>query len=229
MVRPCPKAWEQGTRAVWPRSRSDERRSPSLTRGLPVTPPVERFLASRGLRETDPQVLNNPLAAVLEGMEARAYGDAPDGLPAAEQAVLRAGGLDLEPQPGCDPLAMTAVKYAAIVARSLTSRQVGGRLGLTDGRVRQLIADRSLYSFLMGNRRLIPRFQFLPDGGLIPNIVVVNRALSPLLHPVEVFNWLHARNADLLRNEDLDATVSPLDWLKAGYDASRVALLASLL
>ena len=194
-----------------------------------MTPSDERFLASRGLRETDPQVLNNALAAVLDRMEPLTYGDAPGGLPAAEQAVLRAGGLDLEPQPGLDPVAMTAVKYAAIVARSLTSRQVGERLGFAGSRVRQLIADRSLYSFRMGNRRLIPRFQFLPDGGLIPNIVVVNRALSPSQHPVEVFNWLHARNADLFPDEDPDATVSPLDWLKAGYDASRVALLASLL
>ena len=191
-----------------------------------MTPPAERFLASRGLRETDPQVLNSALAAVLDRMEPLTYGDAPDGLPAAEQAVLRAGGLDLEPQRRSDPLAMTAVKYAAIVARSLTSQQVGERLGLAGSRVRQLIADRSLYSFLMGNRRLIPRFQFLPDGGLVPNIAVVNRALSARLHPVEVFNWLHARNADLFREEDLDVTVSPLDWLKAGYDASRVALLA---
>lgn len=43
---------------------------------------------------------------------------------------------------------------------------------------------------------------------------------------MEVFNWLHARNADLFRDEDLDATASPLDWLKEGYDASRVALPA---
>lgn len=191
-----------------------------------MTPPVEHSLTSRGLRETDPQVLNDALAAVLDGMERLAYGDAPGGLPAAEQTVLRAGGLDLEPQPGPDPLAMTAVKYAAIVERSLTSREAGEYLDLAGGRVRQLIADRSLYSFLMGNRRLIPRFQFLPDGGLVPNIAVVNRALSARLHPVEVFNWLLARNADLFRDEDLDATVSPLDWLKAGYDASRVALLA---
>ena len=191
-----------------------------------MTPPVEHSLASRGLRETDPHVLNNALAAVLDGMERLAYGDAPGGLPAAEQAVLRAGGLDLEPQRGLDPLAMTAVKYAAIVERSLTSREVGERLQLTSGRVRQLIADRSLYSFLMGARRLIPRFQFEPDGGLVPNIAAVNRALSARLHPVEVFNWLHARNDDLFRDDDLDVTVSPLDWLKAGYDASRVALLA---
>ena len=191
-----------------------------------MTPAIARLLASRGLRETDSQVLNKALAAVVDGMEPLAYGDAGSGLPEAEQAVLRAGGLDLEPQPGPDPLAMAAVKYAAIVERSFTSREVGERLHLADGRVRQLIADRSLYSFLMGSRRLIPRFQFLPAGGLVPNIALVSRGLSARLHPVEVYNWLHATNADLFRDEDLDVAVSPLDWLKAGYDASRVALLA---
>ena len=148
---------------------------------------------------------------------------------AAEQAALRAGGVDLEARPGRDPLAMTAVKYAAIVQRSLTSREVGERLRLADGRVSQLIADRSLYSFLMESRCLIPEFQFLPGGGLVPNIGVVNRALSPRLHPVEVFNWLHTRNADLFLDEESDVNVSPREWLRAGHNAAPVALLASRL
>ncbi len=191
-----------------------------------MTPAIERYLASRGLRESDPQALNSALAAVLDGIEPLAYGDAADGLPAAEQAVLRAGGLDLDPHAGPDPLAITAVKYAAIVQRSLSSREVSERLGLTGGRVRQLIADRLLYSFLMDAKRLVPEFQFLPEGGLVPNITTVNRALSPRLHPVEVFNWLHARNADLFLDEDMGAIVSPLEWLRAGHDAAPVALLA---
>ena len=121
---------------------------------------------------------------------------------------------------------MAAVNYAAIVERSRTLREVGEHVGLAGGGIPQLMADRSLSSFLVGNRRLIPRFQFLSDGGLVANIAVVNRALSPRLHSVEVFNWLHARNADLFRDRDLDVTVSPLDWLRARCGASRVALLA---
>ncbi len=191
--------------------------------------PVERYLTSRGLRESDPEVLNSSLAAVLDRMESLAYGDAADGLPAAEQAVLRAGGLDLEPHPGPDPLAMTAVKYAAIVQRGLTSREVSERLRLAGSRVRQLVADRSLYSFLLDGKRLIPEFQFLHGGGLVPNISGVNRALSPVLHPVEVFNWLHGRSPDLFVDEQIGTTVSPLEWLKAGHDAAPVALLASRL
>ena len=194
-----------------------------------MTLPIARYLTSRGLRESEPEVLNSSLTAVLDRMEPLAYGDAATGLPAAEQAVLRAGGLDLEPHPGLDPLAMTAVKYAAIVERSLSSREVGARLGLTGGRVRQLVADRSVYSLVMDGRRLIPEFQFLRRGGLIPNISRVNRALNPRLHPVEVFNWLHGKNNDLFLDEDMGTTASPVEWLQAGHDAAPVALLASRL
>ena len=188
--------------------------------------PMERYLTSRGLRETNPQVLNRFLAAALDRMEPLAYDDAASGLPVAEQAALRAGGLELEPTTGPDPLAMTVAKYAAIIQRSLTTKEVSGRLDVAGSRIRQLISDRSLYSFLVDGKRRIPEFQFLPGGALVPNIPGVNRALSPRLHPVEVFNWLHGQNTDLVLDENLDIAVSPLDWLKAGHDAGLVALLA---
>ena len=188
--------------------------------------PMERYLASRGFRDTNPQVLNSFLGAVLDRMEPLAYDEAASGLPVAEQAALRAGGLELEPTSGPDPLAITIAKYAAIIQRSLTTKEVGEHLRVTGSRVRQLIAQRSLYSFLVDGKRRIPEFQFRPGGALVPNISAVNRALSPRLHPVEVFNWLHGRNADLVPNEDSGAAVSPLDWLKAGHDAGFVALLA---
>jgi hypothetical protein len=103
------------------------------------------YLTSRGLKKTTPKALNQALRQVLEKMEPMAYGDATSGLTAEEQAVLKEGGLTLEPLPGSDPLADTAVKYAAIITRSLSTREVSHRLGLTASRVRQMIADRSLY------------------------------------------------------------------------------------
>lgn len=193
-----------------------------------MTPSIKRHLTSRGLQETDPNVLNRSLAAVLDGIEPLAYGDATD-LPPAEQAVLRAGGLELERRPGPDPLALTAVKYAAIVERSLSANETAERLQVAESRVRQLVADRSLYSFLLDGRRRIPEFQLLPGGGLVPNIASVNRALRPTLHPVEVFNWLHGDNSDLSLGEEGAATMSPLAWLSAGCDAKLISLLASRL
>ena len=129
-------------------------------------------------------------------MEPIVYGEATKKLTVEEQGILRDGGLTLEPTPGPDPLAKTAVKYAAIVKRSLTSKTVSRRLGLTPGRIRQLIADRSLYSFLIGRNRYIPDFQ-IEDNRLVPKIAGVNKALPLRMHPVAVYNWYRLPNVDL--------------------------------
>jgi hypothetical protein len=173
--------------------------------------------------------LNEALRRVLEKMEPMAYGDAASGLTPEEQAVLKEGGLTLEPLPGSDPLADTAVKYAAILTRSLSTREVSLRLGLTPSRVRQMIADRSLYSFLIDGNRYIPVFQFGADDRLIPNIAQVNKALNPRLHPVEVYNWYHQPHVDLFLNQDIEASVSPLEWLKGGQGVEVVVRLAARL
>ena len=104
-----------------------------------------------------------------------------------------------------------------------------------------MIARRTLYSVLLDNRRHIPAFQFAPRGGsmraagpsrslgggaLVPNIGKVNAALPEDLHPVEVLAWYTQPHADLFRGDDVEARVSPLDWLRSGGDVSRVAQLA---
>lgn len=193
-----------------------------------MTPHPLNYLTARGFRETSPEALNEALRVVLDSMQTMVYGDAARELTAEDQAVLRDGGLTLEPAPGPDPLANTAVKYAAIVKRSLSSEAVSRRLGLTPGRIRQMIADRSLYSFLIGRNRHIPDFQF-QGNRLAPNITRVNKALPPGMHPVEVYNWFHLPNVDLFLDDDIDNTVSPLDWLKAGHDVERVVILAGRL
>ena len=188
-----------------------------------------RYFTSRGLKETSPEALNATLRLVLENMEPMVYGDAASGLTAAEQVVLKEGGLILEPLPGSDPLADAAITYAAIITRSLSTREVSQRLGLTPSRVRQMIADHSLYSFLMDGNRYIPVFQFGEADRLIPNIIRVNKVLNPRLHPVEVYNWYHLPHVDLFLNQDIDAIVSPLDWLKEGLDAEILVRLAARL
>ena len=193
-----------------------------------MIPHPMNYLTARGFRETSPEALHKALRVVLDSMEPMVYGEATKELTVEEQAVLRDGGLTLEPTPGPDPLAETAVKYAAIVKRSLSSKAVSCGLGLTPGRIRQMIADRSLYSFLIGRNRYIPNFQF-EDHRLVPNITGVNKALPLRMHPVEVYNWYHRPNVDLFLDKDIDDTVSPLDWLKGGQDVEQVVFLANRL
>ena len=187
------------------------------------------YLTSRGLRDTAPEALNEALRVVLDSMEPMAYGDATTGLTIEEQAVLREGGLTLEPTSGPDPLAKTVVKFAAIITQSRSTKEVSKRLGLAPSRIRQMIADRSLYSFLIEGNRYIPNFQFWAADRLVPNISRVNKALNSRMHPVEVYNWYHLPNVDLFLNDDIDDIVSPLDWLKGGQDVERLLLLADRL
>jgi hypothetical protein len=92
-----------------------------------------------------------------------------------------------------------------------------------------MIADRSLYSFLIDGTRYIPDFQFGADDRLVPNITRINKALKPRMHPVEVYNWYHHPHVDLFPGEEVDDMVSPLDWLKGGQDLDHLALLAGRL
>ncbi len=191
---------------------------------ITARPASDRFITAHNLRSTTPKTLNKALRVVLESMEPLAYGDAAD-LTHKEQAVLRGGGLRLDPEPGTDPRTEAAVKYAAIVKRSLTTKAASERLGLTASHVQQMTADRSLYSFLISDVRYIPDFQFTGDG-LVPNIAQVNKALPPHMHPVGVYNWFHLPNADLFPDGDADNPVSPLEWLCDGHDPAVAVTLA---
>ena len=188
------------------------------------------YLQARGLRIQAPKALNEALRLALEDMQATLYGEAEEELTAAEQAVLRRGGLVLEEQPGRDPLADTAGEYAAIIESSLSTSEAGKRLGFGAGRIRQMVADRTLYRVLLEGRRYIPMFQFVKGRNrLVPNIGRVNEALDPELHPVEVYNWYTTPNPDLFLDDDVERTVSPLDWLKAGNPVEPVVRLAERL
>ena len=183
------------------------------------------FMTSRGLHDT-PEALNEALRAVLESMVPTAYEPAASGLTKAEQRVLLEGGLRLDRTTGPDPMSETVAKYAAIVVRSLSSKSASERLGVAQSRIRQMVVDRSLYSFLLDGMRHIPDFQFTRRG-LVPNIARINRVLDPSAHPVAVYNWYHAPNSDLFPDDDTDRIVSPLDWLNAGYELDRLLPIAS--
>lgn len=89
-----------------------------------------------------------------------------------------------------------------------------------------MIARRTLYSILLDNRRYIPVFQFEQGGALVPNITRVNTALSPDLHPVEVFAWYTEPDPDLFLGDDIENCVSPLAWLRGGGPVQKLATLA---
>ena len=184
------------------------------------------YFTVRGLAPTAPETLNAALRQVLDAMPTMLYGEPFRELTEAERDVLINGGVCLDAKPEGDPLAATTAQFAALVSTSLTTKEAAKRLGMPESRIRQMIARRTLYSVLLNSRRLIPAFQFAQRDGLIPNIAKVNAALPEDLHPVEVQAWYAQPHADLFMGDDVDARVSPLDWLRSGGDVNRVAQLA---
>ena len=181
------------------------------------------YLEARGISSR--QALESALDRVLGAMEPMIHDRDTGGLTVAEQNVLRDGGLRFKRTSGRDLVAEGAVRFAALVERSLTPDAVSKRLKVTPGRVHQLISERSLYSFRLENKRLLPGFQ-LRRGGLIPNIGQVNRLLPQSMHPLGVLSWYETPNPDLPVGDETDTVLSPLEWLETGRDVEQVKTLA---
>lgn len=156
--------------------------------------------------------------------------DAERGLSAAEAALLDAGGLALGTTgEQREAFERTAQTYAAIVAASLSVEHAARLLGVTGGRIRQRLLQRTLYGIKSGERRnwQLPSFQFY-HGQEVPGLDVVLPHLPADLHPVEVYAWFTRPHSDLVPDGRSDEEVlSPRDWLIAGYPASNVAALAA--
>ena len=184
------------------------------------------YFTVRGLAPTSPETLNAALRQVLDTMPTMLHGDLSGELTEAEREVLISGGVRLDTKLAGDPLAATTVQFAALVSTSLTTKEAAKRLSIPESRIRQMIARHTLYSVLLNSRRRIPAFQFAQSGGLVPNITKVNPALPEDLHPVEVQAWYVQPHVDLFLGDDVDARVSPLDWLRSGGEVNRLTQLA---
>ena len=118
------------------------------------------YFTARGLSTTAPEQLNAALKTALDALPAQLYGEPLEEFTPAERAVLATGGVELTATPARDPMAETAVQFAAIIASSLSTKAAAARLGIPEKQVRQMIARRTLYSILLNGRRYIPLFQF---------------------------------------------------------------------
>ncbi len=181
------------------------------------------YLEARGI--SSPEALTEALGRVLDSMEPTVYEAPESGLTEHEQAILREGGLRLERSSGRDLVAEGAVRFAALVERSLSAEEVAKQLKVTPGRVHQMISKRDLYSFRLDGKRLVPDFQ-IRDGKLVPNIAQVNKALPETMHPLGIFNFFHLENVDLFIDEAQEVRLSPLAWLGEGRDPKPVIFMA---
>lgn len=163
---------------------------------------------------------------VAEVLQIYAPSLAPDwaapGLTVDEEALLRAGGLDPTPRDlgAKDPFARTLAEHTAILERSLGTAAVARRLGVSEVRVRQRIAEHSLLAAQVGRGWRLPAFQFGPEGEL-PGWAAVCRAIPADANLVAVFHWLDLPHPDLD-----DGALTPRQWLSSGRDPAAVVALA---
>ena len=170
-----------------------------------------------------PDQLNKQLVQAIDQMRKTLYGESASELTDAEICALKSGGFTIEPKLDTDPSAHAVTGYAALLATSLDTKQAAESLGVKPARVRQMLAQRTLYGIFLENRWHIPEFQFM-GSGLVPCIGQVFPLLDPELHPLEVLRWFTQLTPDL-ESED-GSPWSPLHWLAEGHPVDPVIQLA---
>lgn len=148
-------------------------------------------------------------------------GDPASTLTADQERVLRAAGSLRAPLP---PLAhrgslATATAEATLLADALTVREAAAELGVSDSRVRQRLAARTLLGVQTGAGWRLPRAVVTASAGA-NGLDRVLPAFPPDAHPVAVLALLEHPHVDLRL---ADQPVSPLTWLEGGGDADTVA------
>ncbi|CAN5532303.1 hypothetical protein BH24ACT22_BH24ACT22_10670 [soil metagenome] len=180
---------------------------------------TERQLRDRGIRRRAEEVEEEAgrfARALLAAMPVgRGKLEPSEEFSESEARALREDGLDLSAADPleADVLSSTAARHAAMLATALTTRAAADLLGVGESRIRQRLQQGTLYRVKVGMDNRLPLFQFA-EGGEVPNVGKVIRALSPGLHPVAIQNWFTGKNPDL--NLEGGEPLSPRDWLLVG-------------
>lgn len=148
-----------------------------------------------------------------------------------EIACLKEGGIDLDKAipPEEDPM-LAGYRYVAdILLGALTVDQVAERLDLPALQVKVLAAKQELYLVdkKYGLERF-PAFQFTNDG-LLPGFQKVAPNIRRDMSMIGVEAFFTSKNPDLYVNDDIDQTLSPVEWLASRRDPASVITLLKYL
>lgn len=154
--------------------------------------------------------------------------DAPR-LSEAEQKVLAKGGVDSVSGEEVRLVeAQAAADYQQLCGSGLSVEEAAGRLHVNPSRIRQRLAERSLFGIKDGKSWLLPAFQF-QRSGLVPGIDAVLKSLPSDISPVAVARWFDNANPDLCTRDDAERALTPLQWLQGGNSPKTAAQLAAAL
>jgi hypothetical protein len=165
----------------------------------------------------------------LRFLRSSLLGDDGSTLTAPEEAALAKGGVARVSEEDLRVVdAQIASAYLQLRTGSFSVEQAARRLGVNTSRIRQRLADRSLYGIKDGNAWLLPAFQFCANG-LVPGVEVVVRRLPPDIGALPVARWFSNPNPDLSTRDDDERPLTPLEWLLGGNPPEAAAELAAAL
>jgi excisionase family DNA binding protein len=148
-------------------------------------------------------------------------------LTSTEETLLAAGGV--EPLSSAEARlveAQMAADYQHLRDTSLSVGEAAQRLHVNASRIRQRLAEGSLYGIRDGSTWLLPEFQFTRDGP-VPGIDAVLKKLPSDISPIAVVRWFNTPDPDLCTRDDQERPRTPLRWLLSGGSPEAAAELAA--
>jgi hypothetical protein len=140
----------------------------------------------------------------------------------AELDELQREGIEMSDAPSAKVATKTAAEYSALILRSLSVAEAADRLHVDPSRIRQRLADRSLYGIKTGRTWRLADFQFT-DRGQVPGMGQLLPSFPESLHPLAVQGWFETPLPEL----ELDGEpATPWQWLRSGGDPAALVDIA---
>jgi len=143
-----------------------------------------------------------------------------------ELSLLAAGGFPAPATSLSDAITQVAGEVGVLIASALSQAQAAKRLGVDASRIRQRIAQRTLYA-VQGNTssKVLPLFQFT-ESGTLPHLEKIIPVISASAHPMAVQRFFLSPTPDLY-SEETASPLSPRDWLLTGHSPDLVIRMAA--
>ncbi len=138
---------------------------------------------------------------------------------AEESFLVNSGAVGvgrINPEAMADNMLTITGEFSQMVAGAYDQKQTAALLGVSASRIRQRLAEGSLYSIEGLNGRVCPRFQFSASGEL-PGLSLALKAMDKEVHPILVERFFLSVNPDL-ESSLLNQCMSPREWLLTGHD-----------
>ena len=114
-----------------------------------------------------------------------------------DETLLDEAGLTAERPKATVALLSSDLQMRELVRLSLTVNAAAERLGVSSARVRQRIADHTVWAYKSGRNQLLPAAQFI-DNGTVPHLDKVAPLIPRDLHPLSVHALLTRRFPELV-------------------------------